>query len=73
MRFRFWRSRHESTPSTPAVALPRPREPVPVPRLRPSWENAPTRLLPTMGPGRTGNLTPAQRWRAGGWRCPEQR
>ncbi|SCG68502.1 hypothetical protein [Micromonospora halophytica] len=64
MRFRFWRSRHESTPSTPAVALPRPR---------PSWENAPTRLFPTMGPGRTGNLTPAQRWRAGGWRRPEQR
>ncbi|SCG73092.1 hypothetical protein GA0070614_5148 [Micromonospora coxensis] len=67
MRFRFWRSRHQSTP------LPTPRESIPVPRPRPSWENAPTRLFPTMGPGRTGNLTPAQRWWAGGWRHPGER
>ncbi|MFG2057371.1 hypothetical protein ACGFI9_25465 [Micromonospora sp. NPDC048930] len=48
------------------------RDPVPppprVPHPRPSWENAPTQVFPTMAPGRAGNLTPAQRWRAGGWR-----
>ncbi|MFF5173086.1 hypothetical protein ACFY3U_10665 [Micromonospora sp. NPDC000089] len=47
---------------------PVPPPPSPVPRPRVSWENAPTRVLPTMEPGRAGNLTPAQRWRAGGWR-----
>ncbi|MCW3839654.1 hypothetical protein ONA70_06040, partial [Micromonospora yasonensis] len=48
------------------------RDPVPppprVPRPRPAWENAATQVFPTMAPGRAGNLTPAQRWRAGGWR-----
>lgn len=48
------------------------REPVPppprAPRQRAGWEATPTQVLPTMGPGRAGNLTPAQRWRAGGWR-----
>ncbi|MEV4489448.1 hypothetical protein AB0K04_04945 [Micromonospora coxensis] len=67
MRFRFWRSRHESTP------LPTPRESIPAPRPRPSWENAPTRVFPTMGSECSGNLTPAQRRRAGGWRRPGRR
>ncbi|MFI7577189.1 hypothetical protein [Micromonospora sp. NPDC049497] len=48
------------------------RDPVPppprLPNPRVSWEDAPTRVIPTMDPGRAGNLTPAQRWRAGGWR-----
>lgn len=41
----------------------------------PEWMRQPTRPLPTMGPGRVGNLTPAQQWRANGgrWSVPEQR
>ncbi|SCF27631.1 hypothetical protein GA0074695_5071 [Micromonospora viridifaciens] len=48
------------------------RDPAPppprVPHPRQSWENAATQIFPTITPGRAGNLTPAQRWRAGGWR-----
>ncbi|MFG1951541.1 hypothetical protein [Micromonospora sp. NPDC048830] len=63
MRFRFWRR-----PSDPA---PDPR-PGCVPRPRQSWENGPTEIFPTLGPGRTGNLTRGQQWRAGGWRRNER-
>ncbi|RZU74639.1 hypothetical protein EV384_3114 [Micromonospora kangleipakensis] len=55
MRLRFWRRE----PAPPPCRVPRQRLP---------WQTASTQVLPTMDPGRTGNLTPAQRWRAGGWR-----
>lgn len=60
MRIRFWRQRAEEAPR-----VPRPRSPQ---HDRPAWANQPTAVFPTDGPGRAGNLTPAQRWRAGGWR-----
>ncbi|MEV0425121.1 hypothetical protein [Micromonospora sp. NPDC050495] len=60
MRIRFWRHRAEGAPR-----VPRPRSPQ---DDRPAWANQPTTVFPTDGPGRAGNLTPAQRWRAGGWR-----
>ncbi|MEV0809515.1 hypothetical protein [Micromonospora sp. NPDC050200] len=34
----------------------------------PEWMRQPTRPLPIQGPGRAGNLTPAQQWRARGGR-----
>ncbi|MEV0155384.1 hypothetical protein AB0H57_16810 [Micromonospora sp. NPDC050686] len=61
MSFWFWRRR---TPVA-SVHIPRPRSPH---NEGPSWSAQPTEVFPTLGPGRAGNLTPAQRWRAGGWR-----
>ncbi|WP_435148920.1 hypothetical protein [Micromonospora aurantiaca (nom. illeg.)] len=66
MRLRWFRCRGVSAPTLPH-------------RVRgdnlPEWMRQPTRPLPTMGPGRVGNLTPAQQWRANGgrWSVPEQR
>ncbi|MET9300806.1 hypothetical protein ABZX66_15905 [Micromonospora aurantiaca] len=66
MRLRWFRCRGASAPTLPH-------------RVRgdnlPEWMRQPTRPLPTMGPGRVGNLTPAQQWRANGgrWSVPEQR
>ncbi|MFG1743080.1 hypothetical protein ACGFJ4_02825 [Micromonospora chalcea] len=66
MRLRWFRCRGASAPTLPQ-------------RVRgdnlPEWMRQPTRPLPTMGPGRVGNLTPAQQWRANGgrWSVPEQR
>ncbi|MEU7806196.1 MULTISPECIES: hypothetical protein [unclassified Micromonospora] len=66
MRLRWFRCRGASAPTLPQ-------------RVRgdnlPDWMRQPTRPLPTMGPGRVGNLTPAQQWRANGgrWSVPEQR
>ncbi|MFR9777238.1 hypothetical protein ACL02O_14410 [Micromonospora sp. MS34] len=60
MRIRFWRHRSQAAPH-----LPRQRTPQ---HERPTWASQPTSVFPTDGPGRAGNLTPAQRWRAGGWR-----
>lgn len=59
MRFRFRRTKLET--SSPLA------RPVP-PNERPRWATQPTEVFPTTGPGRAGNLTPAQRWRAGEWR-----
>ena len=58
MRFRFWRDK-------PVSFRPLSRS-VP-PNERPSWATQPTEVFPTTDPGRAGNLTPAQRWRAGEW------
>ncbi|MCW3839939.1 hypothetical protein ONA70_07490 [Micromonospora yasonensis] len=59
MRLRWFRCRGAAVPT-----LPR--------RVRgdnlPEWMRQPTRPLPTMSPGRVGNLTPAQQWRANGGR-----
>ncbi|MFF0658131.1 MULTISPECIES: hypothetical protein [Micromonospora] len=66
MRLRWFRCRGASAPTLPH-------------RVRgdnlPEWMRQPTRPLPTMGPGRVGNLTPAQQWRANGgrWSAPQQR
>ncbi|MBM0228030.1 MULTISPECIES: hypothetical protein [Micromonospora] len=57
MRFLFWR--HQPAPTIPWQRTP---------NERPTWATAPTEVFPTTGLGRVGNLTPAQRWRAGGWR-----
>ncbi|MDZ5442824.1 hypothetical protein U2F26_08770 [Micromonospora sp. 4G57] len=59
MRFLLWRSRPEPT-------LPAPQHRTPL-NERPTWTSAPTQVFPTTNPGRAGNLTRAQRWRAGGW------
>ncbi|MGC5017325.1 hypothetical protein [Micromonospora sp. DT47] len=58
MRFRFWRRKT-------SIHVPRQRLPL---NERPDWLTQPTDAFPTSDPGRAGNLTPAQRWRAGGWR-----
>ncbi|SBT68212.1 hypothetical protein GA0070622_5308 [Micromonospora sediminicola] len=57
MRLRFWRC----DPDSPK---PGPRS---VPQ-RPAWATAPTDVFPTTNPGRAGNLTPAQTFRANGGR-----
>lgn len=59
MRFLFWRWKPQ------ASILPARRVPL---NERPSWATQPTEVFPTTDPGRAGNLTPAQRWRAGEWR-----
>lgn len=59
MRFRFWRNKPQT--SIPLLRRVRPNE-------RPDWATQPTEVFRTTGPGRAGNLTPAQRWRAGEWR-----
>ncbi|SCL15683.1 hypothetical protein GA0070624_0793 [Micromonospora rhizosphaerae] len=59
MRFRFWRNK-------PQTSIPLPRRTPPNERL--SWSTQPTEVFPTTDPGRAGNLTLAQRWRAGEWR-----
>lgn len=51
----------------------RPVLPPPLPRRDrgtnlPGWTREPTRILPTIGPGRPGWLTRAQEWRANGGR-----
>ncbi|PZG07159.1 hypothetical protein C1I95_31455 [Micromonospora craterilacus] len=60
MRVRWFRCRN----AAPPPPLPQ--------RVRgehlPSWMHQPTRALPTMEPGRVGNLTPGQQWRANGGR-----
>nr|QLJ99037.1 hypothetical protein HZU44_02255 [Micromonospora carbonacea] len=61
MRFRFWRCK-----PAPPVPPPQPRRTPP--NRRPSWATQPTEVFPTKGPGRVGNLTPAQRWRGNGGR-----
>ncbi|MFF5172570.1 hypothetical protein ACFY3U_08055 [Micromonospora sp. NPDC000089] len=61
MRIRFWRHREPA----PTTLVPRQRTPL---NDRPAWSDRPTAVYPTSTPGRAGNLTPAQRWRAGGWR-----
>jgi hypothetical protein len=58
MRIRFWRYRPEVTPRVPRQRT----------NERPAWASQPTVVFPTDGPGRAGNLTRAQCWRAGGWR-----
>ncbi|MCW3839461.1 hypothetical protein ONA70_05035 [Micromonospora yasonensis] len=60
MRIRFWRHRPEASPRVPRQWTPQ--------NERPGWASQPTDVYPVDGPGRAGNLTPAQRWRAGGWR-----
>ncbi|WP_200208785.1 hypothetical protein [Micromonospora coerulea] len=60
MRFRFWRHQPETS-----IHIPPQRTPL---NGRPSGATRPTEVFPTTDPGRVGNLTPAQRWRAGGWR-----
>ncbi|MDO3703812.1 hypothetical protein Q3W71_19275 [Micromonospora sp. C28SCA-DRY-2] len=57
MRIRFWRRK-------PTQRLPRQ---VP-PNERPTWATQPTQVFPTTDPGRAGNLTRGQRWRANGGR-----
>ncbi|GAA2712603.1 hypothetical protein ACFY2R_09060 [Micromonospora olivasterospora] len=59
MRFRFWHRPSDPAPTPPPARVPRPRQ---------SWENGPTEVFPTLDPGRAGNLTRGQRWRAGGRR-----
>ncbi|MFD2763875.1 hypothetical protein [Micromonospora eburnea] len=71
MRIRFWRQRPEAALRVPRQ---RPEAGLRVPRQwivkneQPTWASQPTDVFPTDEPGRAGNLTPAQRWRAGGWR-----
>lgn len=60
MRIRFWRHRPERALRVPEPGRSR--------NERPAWATQPTAVFPTDGPGRAGNLTRAQRWRAGGWR-----
>lgn len=55
MNVRFWRSK-------PAPPPPQ------TPNAAPAWAFQSTRALPTVTPGRAGNLTPAQEWRANGGR-----
>lgn len=58
MRIRFWRC-------PPTAPMPPSRR---TPEGPPAWATAPTEVFPACTPGRTGNLTRAQAWRAGGWR-----
>ncbi|PZF98049.1 hypothetical protein C1I99_14270 [Micromonospora deserti] len=60
MRFRFWRRDPAPTPSPLPCRAPL--------NQGPSWATQPTHLFPTSGPGRAGNLTRAQQWRANGAR-----
>jgi hypothetical protein len=48
----------------PATTTPLPRRP----NSAPAWATQPTDVFPQMNAGRAGYLTPAQQWRAGGWR-----
>lgn len=61
MRLRYWRCK--PTPPTPP-ALPCRT----APSERPSWATQPTEVFPTTDPGRAGNLTRAQAFRANGGR-----
>lgn len=60
VHFLFWRCRPAPSPPPPPRRMPS--------NERPNWATQPTEVFPTNGPGRAGNPTPAQRWRAGGWR-----
>ncbi|RZU77141.1 hypothetical protein EV384_5856 [Micromonospora kangleipakensis] len=60
MRFLFWRRK-----PIPTFPVPGQRTPL---NERPTWTTTPTQVFPTTDPGGAGNLTRAQRWRAGGWR-----
>jgi hypothetical protein len=57
-RLWFWRCK-------PETSMPLPRR---TPNGRPTWATAPTAVHPTTDPGRPGNLTRAQEWRANGGR-----
>ncbi|MBM0225511.1 hypothetical protein [Micromonospora sp. ATA51] len=59
MQIRFWRCKPAPTPP------PLPRR---VPNERPAWATQPTAVIPTTDPGRAGNLTRAQAFRANGGR-----
>jgi hypothetical protein len=59
VRIRWFRCRARELP-----ALPK-RDPG---HNLPAWMREPTRMFPTLEPGRPGRLTPAQEWRANGGR-----
>ncbi|MDZ5447740.1 hypothetical protein U2F26_34395 [Micromonospora sp. 4G57] len=59
MRILFWRRNPAPAP------LPLPRR---VPNECPVWATQPTEVFPTTDPGRAGNLTRAQAFRANGGR-----